>query len=310
MPVVDIHLNNDHSVGLGDNLCLLSALAKIPDKINLYTNNDYDTFNRLTSYAKIFRIPKTSLEILQTTSSGNFPNTGWPVKLFTDYYKPKFVNVLGQTLETNSKQEKKCIAIAGFFADIPKESNNDWPWCKQRPLEYWTKLFHWIKSMDYDVITVDRANFALENKIDALVKNCKAIISYEGGMAHLAHMLKIPCFLIDWKHPSPSTVLDRFHCDFVHMSETVYIVRNDDELFSWDVDFFNNVVSQLLEGNTNNSFLNKTHTMKFNGPGIQGDVSVLDIKGNTVLSAAPIFGDNTMTQLITKYYSNNLTKIY
>lgn len=302
MPEVNVHLNNDHSVGLGDNLCLLSALANVPDKINLYTNNDYSTFDRLTQYAKIFRIPKTSLEIFLTEESGNFPNTGWPVKILTSYYRPKFVSVAGQTLETGNTFQKPCIAIAGFFSEIPKNDSNEWPWCKQRPLEYWTRIFQWAKAMDFDVITVDRANFDLEEKILALVKNCKAIISYEGGMAHLSHMLKIPCFLIDWKHPSPSTMLSKYHCDFVHMSNSVYIVRDDEELFSWDVNKFNQKVSDLADGKTNNMFISKTHTMKFDGPGVHGKITILDENKNPVYRTDPIFGNNPMSQLVTKYF--------
>ncbi len=303
MEEVNIHLNNEHSVGLGDNLCLLSALANVQKRVVLNVSNEHKTFERLKQYARIFRIPLSKLEIKETSLQGNFDNTGWPVKLFTEYYRPGFVNVNGQVLNTNTKEDKKCIAIVGFYDNKPENNNNEWPWCKHRPIEYWARLFAWAKSMDFEVITLDRAGFNLENKIELLVKHCKAIISYEGGMAHLSHMLNIPCFLIDWTFPTASTTLEKFHCDFVHMSSSVYIVRNDEELFGWDVNQFNHKIMELRQGKTNNKFLSRfPHKFTFAENGIQGDVSVFDNLGNVVLTAPPIFGDNVMSEFLIKNY--------
>lgn len=313
MPVIDIHLNNHHSVGLGDNLCLLSTLNNLPHKVKLYVSNDHQTYNRLSHLAKILRIEKGNLEILESGSNGDFPNTGWPIKLFNDYYKPFFVNVNGQILRTNSTKDKRCIAIAGFFSDPPSNHNNEWPWCKHRPIEYWAKIFAWLHGLGYEVITVDNAGFDLEDKIELLVKNCRAIVSYEGGMAHLAHMLRIPCFLIDWKHPSPSTTLGDFHCDFVHYTSSVHIVRDDNELFSWDYDMLTGRIAELSQGRTNNRLFDKSHTLAFDGPKIHGDLDVINCATQKkVLRAPSIFGDNPMTDLVNQYfvkrfYQNRLT---
>ncbi len=305
-----VHLNNEHSVGLGDNLCLLSALAVAPKKVHLYVNNDHNTYNRLVQYAKIFRIPKSELEITETAQNGNFPNTGWPVKLFNSYTRPVYVNVNGQVLKIDHEVEKKCVAIAGFY-EKPSEGQDpqEWPWCKRRDLEYWQRIFSWLKSMDYEVITLDRAGFDLENKIEIMVKYCKAIISYEGGMAHLAHMLRLPCFLVDWKLPSPSTTLGEFHCDFVHKSETVYIVRNDEEFFGWDANKFGRIVHNLKNSKSNNRFLQGTHKIIFEKEGLQGNIKVVERSGDrVVLEAPPIYGDNPMTAFVAENFWNNLSK--
>ncbi len=302
MGVIDIHLNNEHSVGLGDNLCLLSAMANIPDKVRLYTTNDHNTADRLKDYARILRIPNYQLEIVETGMQGRFNNTGWPLKLFTDYYRPPFVFANGQVLKTKTEEDKKCIALVGFYADKPANDNNEWPWCKHKPIEYWAKIFAWLKSMDYEVITLDRAGFDLEKKIEVLVKHCKAVISYEGGMAHLSHMLSIPCFLIDWTLPSPSTTLNDFHCDFVHMSNSVYIVRDHQELFNWDINYFNNKIDELNSKRTNNRFMNGSHSFKFAVNKLHGDVTVIDSNGNTVLEAPPIFGDSLASEFLAENY--------
>jgi hypothetical protein len=304
MEKIKLELNNDHSVGLGDNLCLLSALANIPAPIDLYVNNDYNTYDRLIQYKRIFRIPKDQLEIFPMEASGNFNNCGWPVKFFADYHKPLYVNLKNGVFKLNTNQsEKKCIAIAAQF-DSNLEQADQWPWCRGRPIEYWAQIFAHVKQMGYDVITVDHAQHDLEHKIELLAKHCRAIISYEGGMAHLAHMIGLPCFLVDWQHPSPSTVLGNFHCDFVHKTNSVYILRDDNELLTWNSDDFGRKIFDLELGKGNNRLVNGDCNLNFAGPGCRGNITVTSTyNGNVLLKTDPIFGDNKVSELLSKFYT-------
>jgi hypothetical protein len=305
-----INLNNDHSVGLGDNLCLLSSLANIPPPIDLYVNNVHNTFDRLTHYKKIFRIPNTQLQIFFSEDNGDFNNVGWPVKLFSEYYRPQFVSINGQTIQTRTRsdKDKKFIAIAG--STIPDETGlNEWPSCRARPQEYWNRIYGWIKNIGYEAVSVDNPFVDLEDKIEILAKHCRAIISYEGGMAHLSHMLKLPCFLVDWKHPSPSTELADFHCDFVHKSRSVYILRNDEEIFSWGEGQFNQMVERLHIGETNNRLVNRECRLQFAGPGIHGKISVVDNHtGKVLLTSTGMFGNNQVSALLNQYYLNQVAQ--
>lgn len=299
-----INLNNRHSVGLGDNLCMLSALVNIPVPIDLYVSNEHNTYDRLMHYKKIFRVHKSALEIYQSEEQGDFNNVGWPVKLLTEYYRPLFIDVKGQTLQPRSRsdKDKKFIAIAG--STIPDERGlNEWPAPRSRPQEYWNRIYGWIKSIGYEAISVDDPFVSLEDKIELLTKYCRAIVSYEGGMAHLSHMLRLPCLLVDWKLPSPSTELGEFHCEFVHRTDSVYILRNDEEIFSWDEGQFNRTVEDLRHGRTNNRLLNGECQLHFTGPGIQGRVQVLDSNKKILLNVPPMYGDNKVTALLNKYYS-------
>lgn len=304
MEKIKIELNNDHSVGLGDNLCLLSALANVPASIELYVNNDHNTYDRLTHYKRIFRIPKDQLEIFPMEASGNFNNVGWPVKFFTDYYKPLYVNLKSGVVKLNTNQsEKKCIAIAAQFDSNPAQADQ-WPWCRGRPIEYWAQIFAQVKKMGYDVITVDHSQHDLEHKIELMAKHCRAIISYEGGMAHLAHMIGLPCFLVDWQHPSPSTVLGNFHCDFVHKTNSVYILRDDTELFTWNKNEFGKKIFELEQGKGNNRLVNGDCNLNFSGPGCRGNITVTSTyKDKILLKTSPIFGDNKVAELLSKYYT-------
>ena len=303
-----INLNNDHSVGLGDNLCMLSELTNIPPPIDLYVNNTYKTFDRLTHYKKIFRIPDSQLQIFPSDDNGDFNNVGWPVKLFSEYHRPQFVSVNGQVIQTRTKhdKDKKFIAIAGYV-DPDVSGRNEWPYSRARPQEYWNRIYGWIKSIGYEAVSVDNAFTDLEDKIEILAKHCRAIISYEGGMAHLSHMLKLPCFLVDWKHPSPSTTLKEYHCDFVHKSSSVYILRQDEEIFTWTEGEFNQAVERLHIGETNNRLLNGECRLEFDGPGVHGNIQVY--KGrNLVLDAGGIFGNNKVGALLNRYYASQIAQ--
>jgi len=303
-----INLNNNHSVGLGDNLCLLSELTSIPPPIDLYVNNVHNTFDRLSHYKRIFRIPDSQLQIFFSEENGDFNNVGWPIKLFSEYHRPQFVSVNGQVIQTRTKndKDKKFIAIAGYV-DPDVSGRNEWPYSRARPQEYWNRIYAWIKSIGYEAVSVDNAYTDLEDKIEILAKHCRAIISYEGGMAHLSHMLKLPCFLVDWKHPSPSTWLSTYHCDFVHKTESVYILREDEEIFSWGEGEFNRKVEHLHRGETNNRFLNGERRMQFAGPGVHGNVQVYQGR-DLVLEADGFFGRNKVGSLLNRYYASQVAQ--
>jgi hypothetical protein len=302
MQEITVHVNNTHSVGLGDNLCFLSAMANLPPKVSLLVNNDHNTYNRLAQYIKIFKIPKSQLELKQVDENGDFDNTGWPIKVFTDYYKPLSVNANGNILNLNKGRGKKCIALVTAFDKDPN-GLNEWPWCRNRSLDYWAKLFSWIKSMGYEVITLDDPFHDLETKIEILAKHCCAMISYEGGMAHLAHMMNIPCFILDWTYPNPSTNLNVFHVDFVHRSDSVYIIRNDDEPFSWDRITFDRITEQMREGNGNNRLVTKEFYFNFIGPNFLNDVRIFN-KNDLLCLQLPSFLGRGYAEFLYKYYQN------
>lgn len=286
-----VHLDNTHSVGLGDNLCLISLLAQIPESVKILVSNQHQTFDRLVRYKRIFKIPDHNLKIELVNDNGNFKNVGWSLKLFCDYYKPKTVEANEQNIPTitDRDMDKRCVAVAGFFDDKPENNNNEWPWCKQRPLNYWAEIYAWLKKNRYEVITVDYHDHDLENKIELMTRYCCALISYEGGMAHLGHMINLPVFLVDWTYPAPSTNLDRFHCEFVHRTDSVYILRKDQELFSWNREDFNRKIIQLRSGDTNNRIVNGDCKFKFQGPGLYGPLTIRDKFNKVLLETSGLF---------------------
>jgi hypothetical protein len=301
METLRLELDNTHSVGLGDNLCLLSALVAIPPTVELVVSNEHNTYDKLCSYKRIFRISdKVKISLSQDNGTANFGGY-WNSKFFTEYHRPISVNTHGNLTKLDNSQDKKCIAIV-TSSDMSGPAN-EWPWCRSRPLSYWSRIFEYVKKQGYEVITMDNAFFDLETKIEFLAKHCKAIISYEGGMAHVAHMLNIPCFIVDWKHPSVSTVLGGFHSEFVHRTNSVYILRDDEELFSWTPKNFEHQIESLKQGKTNNRLVTGDCKVTFAGPGVSGRLKVTDTMGNLLLTAPPLFGNDATAQLLSKYYS-------
>jgi hypothetical protein len=118
-------------------------------------------------------------------------------------------------------------------------------------------------------------------------------------------MLKLPCFLVDWKLPSPSTELGEFHCEFVHRTDSVYILRNDEEIFSWDEGKFNRAVDSLHQGQSNNRLVNGDARLLFKGPGIHGKVQVIDKSNTVLLEANGLFGNNRVSALLNRHYSHS-----
>ena len=111
-----IDLNNKHSVGLGDILCLLSALANIRSDVDLYVTNEHRTFDRLSQYKRIFKIPDQKIKIYQSETNGKFDNVGWPLKLFTEYYRPSQVTLTGGSVRIRPIHPQREIKTNGLGA--------------------------------------------------------------------------------------------------------------------------------------------------------------------------------------------------
>jgi hypothetical protein len=57
METLKLELDNAHSVGLGDNLCLISMLTNLPIPVELCLYNEFKAFDKFSFYKKMFRIP-------------------------------------------------------------------------------------------------------------------------------------------------------------------------------------------------------------------------------------------------------------
>jgi hypothetical protein len=323
---MQIHLNTTHSVGMGDYLCLVSMLCDIPDTVVVHCNNRHSTFDRLSYFKQVLNISDSQFNLVQVEENGDFAITGWPVKLFSKYYNPQSVNIRGQDLEIdykNTRQDKGYIGLVCYTTNqmyVDQHSNyiewtngrevnlgseNIFPQSRLRPVDYYARIFRFIKSRRYDVITLDSMHTNFEDKVEMMVKHCRAIIGYEGGIAHLAHMLDIPYFMLDWRLPSRSTIFGDMHCEIVHQSKSMYVLRDDEELFKWNADEFDQKIYNTWANGGNNRFINGDYRIDF-PEGILNRMNVLDSHNEKILSLGSMFGTDPLGSILKKYYFDSL----
>jgi hypothetical protein len=171
-------------------------------------------------------------------------------KLFSPYYK-----------KNRSKHKRTYVGIACYDdSNAVFDSTNlsvEYPKNKFYPVENYSDIFKIIKSAGYDVITFDSKLITKTNKAWMLENLCECVIGYEGGIAHLCHMLSVPYIMLPWRNNSGLEQL-------LHLDNTVYFLSNIDELLSWgdnEQNLLSDMIYKLNTGQGNNKFLSKIHNL-------------------------------------------------
>lgn len=120
-------------------------------------------------------------------------------------------------------------------------------------LEQYTSIIELLKSIGFEVITVDSHQFTLEQKVYILNEMCSCMIGYEGGLHHLAHLLQLPSIVLPW----PNGQHNRFLEHILHMDTRTYFPTSLDEVLSWNRSRFIDVIDSLCHRQGNNIFNNK-----------------------------------------------------
>jgi hypothetical protein len=324
---MEITLDTSRGMGFGDMLCLISLLCDIPEPVTLYSNNTEQYYDRIKQYIEILNIPEDKLKIVYTDKNGGFSGA-WHLKTVSNYYYPETLKLNGKELKVKDpSRAKPYIGLAMYngtdgwidsnynfvrlTVDGPVVEGNrsDYvPQCRWRSFDYYTKLFEFIRYQNYDVITLD-SNKNLESKIEFLIENCTAVIGYEGGMAHLCHMLRIPFFMLDWRLPSHDAHYGQFQAEVTHQSRTVHMIRDDTEFVNMSQRQFRNLVEKLNHQNTNNRIVNGEINMRFK-KGINSPIEFVNQQG-LVVHTSP-FGpqvSNQAVEVINNFYKNKFPNI-
>jgi hypothetical protein len=95
---------------------------------------------------------------------------------------------------------------------------------------------------------------------------CDFVIGYEGGIAHLSHMLDTPTFILPWRI---NTILP----ELLHLDKKTYFCQSVNEVIGWSKFEVLEKVDQLTNKETNNRFLNnrlnlENNLYRFSVPGI------------------------------------------
>ena len=250
--------------GLGTTISLLSLFFHTNKSIILHAPTNYKILREVKS---VFDIPDEKLTVITQES---IPNsiTNRPEHFVSDYCKfwsPYFfadtVTVLEKKYITG-KKDKPCIGIVtnnGWWAN--EFPSNGVPFHRYYPKDVWLKIIDLILSSGYDIISLNGIAQTLEEKTYLVNELCDAVIGTEGGICHLAHLLKVPCIIMPWHHhedgsdPHPDGSL-LYVPHKMHLDRRTYFVKSVEEISSWDSDILRKTIRNLYSEQGNNVFIN------------------------------------------------------
>jgi hypothetical protein len=117
---------------------------------------------------------------------------------YAPYFHSDTVNLFGQQYST-ARKKKPCVALAMHHGTGLGDSKS-MPYNKFATADDYNLTFQKLTQSGYDVITMNQRGMTLEQKVYVLNELCDFVIGYEGGLHHLAHVLKIPCVVFPWQY--------------------------------------------------------------------------------------------------------------
>lgn len=251
--------------GLGDDILALSVLNNIGQPIILCVPEDIA--NKIQSLITCLCFNNLKLQVVdesvvkQRATYSSIDGRGWTWDLINmqrangtiEYHTPKVINVYDQYFSTDSKK-KRCIALAmnngKSHIDVPEEYHTQLPYNKYYSQHYWHQVIDLIVKSGYDYIAINSKEISIEQKIFLLNEFCDAVIGYEGGLCHLAHVLRIPTLILPWNN----TYLGEDGVQEVrslHYDTRTWLLESGDELLNWDSNQLQSMIKTLKENNGN-----------------------------------------------------------
>jgi hypothetical protein len=223
---------------------------------------------------RIFNISDEQMSIVYDSDRPNHPASSDLLKTFSPYYTPDTVNLFGRTLLTN-RRKKPCIGLAMHHGQGLGQNTDPlgeklplkvFPYNKYATYDTYSKIIKFITDAGYDVITFNSKHVDVEYKTFLLNELCECVISYEGGTAHLAHMLKVPTIMLPWNywydgddHWKDGSLWDpeRLQAMTYHLDRRTYFLKSHEEILAWDINKLNSIIDQLHNEQGNNIWLTK-----------------------------------------------------
>lgn len=297
--------------GLGTLICLVSTFLHSNCQIVINTNQARSPlfelkkiFNIADSRLIINFVPVLSDDIIMSASHQLMVSD--IVKIFAPYFESTEVSVLGHQYSLG-KQNKPCVALLCYnnYKSLVNfdATKNTYPDNRYHALQDYARVFELIKSAGYEVITLDSVDIALEQKVYMLNELCDAVIGYEGGLCHLAHLLKIPTIMLPYRYP-----LGEFrsvwnpYLNLLHLDKRTYFVDSMSEIDAWTPKVLRQLIANLYLENGNNLFLSQELEIEF-----ADNFQTVSIYGASLnkreVSSIPI------TQFEYNFYRNHITQL-
>jgi hypothetical protein len=250
---------------LGDAIMILSMIYSFDDNITMVVQAG----SFYTKLKNIFNLDDHVLIIEEQNrekfqfllDSAPHPRNISSIKIFSRYIKCNSLNLWNNTFDINPKH-KKCVAICindGQFIknqnyfDACENSKLDlqWPFSKFIDKETYNYINFLTLETGYDTLIIDHRDISLEHKVFVLNELCDFVITYEGGLAHLAHCLDIPVIMLPWKSIEKNIKKESWH----HLDQKTYFIRDCSEILSWTPTTLKEIIAKLHNNNGNNFWL-------------------------------------------------------
>lgn len=229
------------SYGLGTFLGSLSLLyhTNKPVRWLVEESNAHIVHNNFKSTIQTFNLDPDLIEF-KFVKGGDFisEKIGDTAKIFSPYIK-----FAGK--KNNEKKPFVLIPMYGTCLPLdPRIDDKEQPFVKFQKAYVYNHIINLCLSSGYDVVTLDKMYMTVKEKIHFMINYCEAVIGYEGGLAHLAHALDIPCIILPHKTPMNTTIL--------HMHEKAYHINNVNEIMELKVPGFLYILERCKENQGNN----------------------------------------------------------
>lgn len=216
--------------GLGTTVSMLSVLNYHTDQCSIHcTSGDVEMLIDLINF---YDLP---FDVYKSADK--------PVHEFSDHGK-FFVPYCKRTVQPGHRVGVAWVADPQQLQYIG--TTNQYPYCKYHPLHLRDQILE-----EHNAIDLDQQCSIIE-KIK-LLEQCKLVIAYEGGIAHLAHTMGIPTVILPWHHNAQGEA-DTEWCSLYQQSTHM----DSQTWFLHDMDL-DNILKYA--GHSNNVFLNAEQTI-------------------------------------------------
>ena len=254
--IIEYHMR---PAGLGIILIELCVLLASNKKIHAVVPSQN---HMIYDFKRIFNISDDQLTIIYQENSVNDPASNDLMKTFSPYFIPDTVTLFGRN-RTVGRKNKPCIGLAMHHGSGLGEALEVkvFPFSKYSTYNTYSGIIKLITDLGYDVITFNSVEVDVEHKVFLLNELCECLIGYEGGTAHLAHMLKVPTIILPWSywydgetHWQDGSIWDenRIEAHKYHIDRKTYFLKSQEEILSWDSLQLKTMIESLHNNGGNN----------------------------------------------------------
>jgi hypothetical protein len=243
--------------GLGTTIGLLSLLREAQQPVTIQATGSYNLLHNIKRAFNLDWLTIDTNDLLKNdlVTAGQIGDSS---KFYSPYLPIDTVTVFGQQYSIG-RQNKPCIGLATWDLQFDFAHDN-FPYNRLYTRETWAKIFQLCLHAGYDVVTLNSRDVDFEKKTWMMNELCDCIIGYEGGIAHLAHVLKIPAVILPWRtwcndndKSNPPGDLNLIPHK-LHVDRRTYFLHSVDELLAWTPHELKNKISQLHNNQGNNIY--------------------------------------------------------